>query len=180
MVKNPPASAGDTGLIPGSGNPLEKGMATHSSILAWEIPWTEEPGRLQSNSLQRVSHDRNWVHIPTLKNLLWFFVTLLWHIFITYESSNEQEKEREQDSPIFCHTERQPPVWLRLQALRLGQAFGGVLCLVCEGDCLPTWPQRFSWVRKRPPEAWDLVLFFSPPILPHSCASIQNSQKAET
>ena len=59
MVKNPPASAGDTGLIPGSGNPLEKGMATHSSILAWEIPWTEEPGRLQSNGLQRVSHDRN-------------------------------------------------------------------------------------------------------------------------
>ena len=49
MVKNLPASAGDTGWIPGSGNPLEKGMATHSSILAWEIPWTEEPGGLQSN-----------------------------------------------------------------------------------------------------------------------------------
>ena len=34
-------------LIPGSEDPLEEGMATHSSILAWEIPWTEEPGRLQ-------------------------------------------------------------------------------------------------------------------------------------
>ena len=37
-------------------DPLEKGMATHSSILAWNIPWTEEPGRLQSMGLQRVGH----------------------------------------------------------------------------------------------------------------------------
>ena len=37
-------SAGDPSLTPGSGDPLEKGMATHSSILAWRIPWTEEPG----------------------------------------------------------------------------------------------------------------------------------------
>ena len=47
-------NVGDLGLIPGSGrslgreDPLEKAMATHSSILAWRIPWTEEPGRLQS------------------------------------------------------------------------------------------------------------------------------------
>ena len=46
VVKNPPANAGDSGLIPGSEDPMEKGMATHSSILAWEIPWTVEPGRL--------------------------------------------------------------------------------------------------------------------------------------
>ena len=38
-------------------DPLEKGMATHSSILAWEIPWTEEPGGLQSLGLQRVTHN---------------------------------------------------------------------------------------------------------------------------
>ena len=38
-------------------DPLGKGMATHSSILAWEIPWTEEPGGLQSMGLQRVGHD---------------------------------------------------------------------------------------------------------------------------
>ena len=38
-------------------DPLVKEMATHSSILAWEIPWTEEPGRLQSMGLQRVAHD---------------------------------------------------------------------------------------------------------------------------
>ena len=43
VVKNPPANAQDVGLIPGWGRTLEKEMATHSSILAWEIPWTEEP-----------------------------------------------------------------------------------------------------------------------------------------
>ena len=49
VVKNLPASAGeagDTGLMLGQEEPLEKEMATHSSILAWEIPWTEEPGEL--------------------------------------------------------------------------------------------------------------------------------------
>ena len=38
-------------------NPLEEGMATHSSVLAWRIPWTEEPGGLQSMGSQRVGHD---------------------------------------------------------------------------------------------------------------------------
>ena len=41
----------------GQEDPLEKGMATHSSILAWRIPWTEDPGMLQSMGLQRVSHN---------------------------------------------------------------------------------------------------------------------------
>ena len=41
----------------GQGDPLEKEMATHSSILAWEIPWTEEPGRLQSMGSQQVRHN---------------------------------------------------------------------------------------------------------------------------
>ena len=57
VVKNPPANAGDTGSIPGSEDPLEKKMSTHSSILAWEIPWTEEPGGLQFMGLQRVGHN---------------------------------------------------------------------------------------------------------------------------
>ena len=56
VVKNLPANAGDIrewGSIPGSErSPLEKGMATHSSILSWEIPWTEEPDGLQSIVLQ--------------------------------------------------------------------------------------------------------------------------------
>ena len=41
----------------GQEDPLEKGMATHSSILSWRIPWTAEPGGLQSMGLQRVRHD---------------------------------------------------------------------------------------------------------------------------
>ena len=41
----------------GREDPLKEGMATHSSILAWKIPWTEEPGGLQSVGLQRVGHD---------------------------------------------------------------------------------------------------------------------------
>jgi len=51
VIKNLPANAGDTrdvGLILGWEDTLEKGMATHSSILSWRIPWTEEPGRLAS------------------------------------------------------------------------------------------------------------------------------------
>ena len=47
----------DGGSIPGSGRSLEEGMATHSSILAWRIPWTEEPGGLQSIGSQRVGRD---------------------------------------------------------------------------------------------------------------------------
>ena len=53
MVKNLPANAGDTGLIPGRGRSTGEGKATHSSILAWEIPWTEESGRLQSVGLKK-------------------------------------------------------------------------------------------------------------------------------
>ena len=44
--KESACNAGDPGSIPGSEDPLEKEMATHSSILTWEIPWTEEPGGL--------------------------------------------------------------------------------------------------------------------------------------
>ena len=60
VVKNPLANAGDvrdTGSIPGLGRSLEEGMATHSSILAWRISWTEEPGGLQSTGSQRVGQD---------------------------------------------------------------------------------------------------------------------------
>jgi len=60
VVKNPPAKAGDIKdavQYLGQEDPLDKKMATYSSILAWRIPWTEEPGGLQSMGLQRVGHD---------------------------------------------------------------------------------------------------------------------------
>ena len=53
MVKNPPANAGDMGLIPGSGRFPEEGNGNPSSILAWDIPWTKEPGGLQSMGLKK-------------------------------------------------------------------------------------------------------------------------------
>ena len=60
VVKNPPANAGDAGdtsWILGREDPLEEEMATHSNILAWKIPWTEEPGWLQSMRLERAGHN---------------------------------------------------------------------------------------------------------------------------
>ena len=57
MVKNLPAMQETQVLSLGWEDPLKKGMATHSSILAWIIPWTEEPGGLQSMESQRVRHD---------------------------------------------------------------------------------------------------------------------------
>ena len=61
MGKNLPASAGDirdASTIPDQEDPLEEGMATHSNILAWRIPWTEQPGRLQSIGSQTAGHHR--------------------------------------------------------------------------------------------------------------------------
>ena len=57
MVKNPPAMQ-ETQVQPlGREDPLEEEIAAHTSILAWEIPWTQEPGRLHSMGLRRVGHD---------------------------------------------------------------------------------------------------------------------------
>ena len=57
MVKSLPAKQEMQVQSLGQADPLEKKMATHSSTLPWEIPWTEEPGGLQSMGLQRVRHD---------------------------------------------------------------------------------------------------------------------------
>ena len=59
MVKNLPANTGDLRDLRAAGweDPLEEGVATHSTILAWRIPWTEEPGGLQSMESQRVRHN---------------------------------------------------------------------------------------------------------------------------
>ena len=57
MVKNPPAMPETWVQSLGGEDPLEDGMATHSNILARRIPWTEEPGRLQSMGLHSVGHD---------------------------------------------------------------------------------------------------------------------------
>ena len=57
MVKNPPAMQETQVQSLGQEDSLKKGMASHSSVLAWKILWTEKPGRLQSTGSQRVEHD---------------------------------------------------------------------------------------------------------------------------
>ena len=64
MVKNLPAMQETQVQSLGWEDPLEKGVAAHSSILAWEIPWTEEPGRLQSMGLKRVGQDLGTKPLP--------------------------------------------------------------------------------------------------------------------
>ena len=70
VVKNPPGNAGDMETWVrslGQEDPLEEGMATHISILAWGIPWTEGPGRLQSIGSERVGHD--WSDLACMHTL---------------------------------------------------------------------------------------------------------------
>ena len=72
VVKNPSVNAGgvrDTSSIPGSGRSPGRGMATHSSILAWRIPWTEEPGGLQSMGSHTVRHEQATEHTHTHRGL---------------------------------------------------------------------------------------------------------------
>ena len=57
MLKNPPAKQEMKAWFLGGEDPLEKQMTTHSSILAWKIPWMEEPRRLQSMGLKRIRHN---------------------------------------------------------------------------------------------------------------------------
>ena len=94
-LKNPPAVQGTRVWSPDWDNPLEKGMAAHSSILAWRMLWTEEAGGLQSMSSQTVGHD--WVtntyfvlnirvspdsiKVSDLKNIVKLFFVLFCHLF---------------------------------------------------------------------------------------------------
>ena len=66
MVKNLPAMRKTWVLSLGWEDPLDESIATHSNILAWKIPWREEPGRIQSIRVQRVGHDLATEHACTL------------------------------------------------------------------------------------------------------------------
>ena len=77
-VKNLPVMQETQVLPQGLEDPLEKGMATHSSILAWRIPWTEKPGGLESMGSQRVGHD--WA--TNIHTCLFLFTKFKW-IFLT-------------------------------------------------------------------------------------------------
>ena len=105
VVKNLLASAGvlrDVGSIPELGRSPGRGMATHSNILAWRIPWTEEPGGLQSIGSQRVRHDwsdlsqNSTAQVRETKNLR--YSTMYWKTkerpLITNGELSESSKKR--------------------------------------------------------------------------------------
>ena len=73
MIKNLPACR-RPGFYPWQEDPLEEEMEIHSSILAWRIPWTEEPGGLQSMGSQRVGHDKLLTQQNVLGNALVIFI----------------------------------------------------------------------------------------------------------
>ena len=81
--KESTCNAGDASSILGQEDPLEKEMATHSSILAWKIQWTEEPNGLQSKETQRVGHNCEWLN--TFNPVRSFFYNLLgWEVKASY------------------------------------------------------------------------------------------------
>ena len=82
MVKNPLAMHETPVQSLGLDGPLEREMATHSSILAWEIPWTEEPGRLQSMGSQRVRHN-------SVTKQQQYSIAYIFHLFFIHPSVDE-------------------------------------------------------------------------------------------
>ena len=97
VLKNPPASAGDAsdrGLIPGSGRSLEEKRAIHSSILAWKIPWTEEPGRLQSMGSRLSTAHIGFGH------LAWSRQYVFWNIICYFSDSRTARFQRLPAAPV--------------------------------------------------------------------------------
>ena len=136
MVKDLPAIQETQVRSLGQEDPLEKKMATHSSILAWRIPWTEEPGRLQSMRSQRVGH--NWA-----ANTFTFMMKydggglvakscpIIWNIVITKQ--------------------------LGLYGGFPGGSDGKIICLQCRRPGFDPWVRKIPWSRK-----WQLTTGFWP------------------
>ena len=97
MVKNRPATWETWVRSLDQEDPLEKGMATHSSVLAWRIPWTEEPGGLQSMGSQRVGHD--W-------------------------ATNTHTHTHTTDSHTHTHTHTHTHIWVSIWNLKLDKTEG--------------------------------------------------------
>ena len=119
VVTNPPASAGDlrdTGSIPGSEDPLEKKMATYSSILAWRIPWTEEPGRLPSIGSLRVEHDWSDFICTYHKNIN--------NMYVDYIQLNIDIMS------VFRQEERRGRILTFMNVNRVGHYIWSIICLI--------------------------------------------------
>ena len=109
MINNWLANAGDTrDWVPflGQEDPLEEGRATHSSILAWRFPWTEEPGRVQVMGLQRVRHNcetHTHTHTQSVKNKIMPFATTRMDLEIIILSEvSQKEKNKYNTVSLIC------------------------------------------------------------------------------
>ena len=97
VVKNPPTNTGDKGLMLGLGRSPGKRNATHSSILAWELSWIEEPGGLQSMMSQRAGHD--WVtEHPHPKDL-----PTVWHLWAMAPPLKTVSRDKYADLDSQCY-----------------------------------------------------------------------------
>ena len=110
MVKTLPAVQETLVWSLGQEDPLEKGVATHSSILAWRIPWTEEPGRLQSMGSQRVGHywATNWkvsrLALPLQSGLLCLYLSSTLGCLIGFALNKGFQSPLSQREKSWCST----------------------------------------------------------------------------
>ena len=106
--KETACSAGDTGSIPGWEDPPEEGTATLSYVFAWRIPWTEEPGGLQSIRVQRAGHDqshRACMHIKQICNKDLLYSTRNYtQYFVITSKGKESEKAYTYIYMLYIHT----------------------------------------------------------------------------
>ena len=121
MVKNLPAMRETWVRSLGQEDPLEKEMATHSSILAWRVPWTEEPGWLPTVGSQRVEH--NWV-----TNTLTFILIWTW-IYILASLSNSVPLSHFSIFPLFAH------IFLHLLCEKADSHHLSLICLIVQFQC---------------------------------------------
>ena len=114
---------------------LEKEMATHSSILAWKIPWTAKPGRLQSMGSQRVGHD-----LGTSLHFTRFVITFTAAVTVQSDFGAQENKICDNLRILF---------WTSLMAQ--GSPDGKSLCQQCRRPYLDPWVGKIPWRRKRQP-----------------------------
>ena len=155
------ANVGDmaVGSIPGSGDALEKKMATHSSILAWKIPWTEKTGRLWSTGLQRVGY--YWVteHTISIKYYVRFRCKTSW--FSTYILQNDHYNKSEQP-PLhkIIFLVMRP---LKIYSLSNLQIYNIVLLTLV--TILHMMPQDFFVHLAHPSTSWIHIFLIQNPVL---------------
>ena len=118
VVKNLPAVQETQVWSLGQEDPLEKGMATHSSILAWRIPQTEEPGSVQSIGLQRVRHDAQILWAPPTEYII---IYLLVHDFTALATEDVDSFKWHKEASLLTQMVKNLPIMQETWVQSLGQ-----------------------------------------------------------